>query len=113
MRRMTEVVTLGALKTAERDRRVSAAAALGAELAAYAASHGGRFLLYGSAARGTMRHDSDVDILADFPPEAIDDAWVFAEEACWRRHLPPDIRPKSSVGRDFLDRIGKDLKVLA
>jgi tRNA nucleotidyltransferase (CCA-adding enzyme) len=57
-------------------------------LAAYAASRGGRYLLYGSAARGTMRHDSDVDILADFPPEAIDDAWVFAEEARWRDRRP-------------------------
>jgi tRNA nucleotidyltransferase (CCA-adding enzyme) len=110
---MATVVTLSALKAAERDRRVSAVAELGAELSAYAAEKGGRYLLYGSAARGTMRHDSDVDILADFPPDAIDDAWIYAEEACWRRRLPPDIRPRSWVGGDFLDHIGKDIKVLA
>ncbi|MBV9248595.1 MAG: nucleotidyltransferase domain-containing protein [Acetobacteraceae bacterium] len=62
-------------------------------LTAYAREHGGRFLLFGSAARGTMRYDSDVDILVDFPPDTLDHAWNFAERACWDRRLDPDILP--------------------
>jgi tRNA nucleotidyltransferase (CCA-adding enzyme) len=110
---MSAILTMRELKAAELARREAAVADLSRELAAYAAGHNGRYILYGSAARGTMRHDSDVDILADFPPDALDDAWVFAEEACWRRRLSPDIRPKTWVGRDFLGHIAPDIKILA
>jgi predicted nucleotidyltransferase len=55
-------LTLPELKAAERARRRAAIAPLKRDLAAYGAAHGGRFVLYGSAARDTMRHDSDVDI---------------------------------------------------
>ncbi|MGA9010903.1 MAG: nucleotidyltransferase domain-containing protein [Acetobacteraceae bacterium] len=82
-------------------------------LAAYAREHGGRFLLFGSAARGQMRFDSDVDILADFPPDALDDAWNFAERACWDRHLEPDITPLSWCKGRFRDRVTPDLLVVA
>ncbi|TFL16002.1 hypothetical protein [Jannaschia formosa] len=34
-------------------------------------AHPGRYLLTGSAARGEMRHDSAVEMLADFPLEEI------------------------------------------
>ncbi|WP_376100065.1 nucleotidyltransferase family protein [Roseomonas sp. CCTCC AB2023176] len=40
--------------------------------AAEAPRLGGRYLLFGSAARGEMRHDSDVDILLDFPDGGTD-----------------------------------------
>ncbi len=106
-------LTLTEIKDAERERRRTAVARLREELATYAAANGGRCILYGSAARDTMRHDSDVDILADFPPDALDDAWVFAEEACWRLRLTPDIRPRAWCSRRFLDHIAHDAVTLS
>ncbi len=44
--------------------------------------HGGRYLLYGSLARGEARRDSDVDLLVDFPAEFEAEAWRQAEDAC-------------------------------
>jgi hypothetical protein len=73
----------------------------------------GRFLLFGSAARGQMRFDSDVDILVDFPPDTLDDAWNFAEHACWDRHLEPDITPSPGARRPSLAHIEPDLEVIA
>jgi predicted nucleotidyltransferase len=69
----------------------AAVADLKAALAQYARGHGGRFILFGSAARREMRADSDVDIFVDFPTGAHMQAIRFAEEACWRLGLKPDI----------------------
>jgi predicted nucleotidyltransferase len=110
---MAAYPALTEIKDAERDRKRTAVAQLREELATYATAHGGRFILYGSAARDTMRHDSDVDILTDFPPDALDDAWVFAEEACWRLRLTPDIRPRAWCSRRFLDHIARDAVTLS
>ena len=65
---MDRIVTLTERKAAEAERRRLAVAELRVVLTGYARAHGGRFLLFGSAARGTMRYDSDVDILLDFRP---------------------------------------------
>ncbi len=81
-------------------------------LAAYAREHGGRFLLFGSAARDTLRRDSDVDILTDFPESATAAAWNFAERACWDRGLDPDVMPKAWCTADFLAHIAPDVVVL-
>jgi hypothetical protein len=106
-------VTLTEHKKAEAARRQAAVEDLRAALTDYARAHGGRFLLFGSAARGAMRYHSDVDILVDFAGEALDDAWVFAERACWDRKLEPDIIPYRWCREKFLSRIAPDLKVLA
>jgi predicted nucleotidyltransferase len=110
---MDRIVTLTERKAAEAERRRQAVESLRMVLAGYARTHGGRFLLFGSAARGTMRYDSDVDILVDFPPDALDAAWSFAEHACWERHLDPDITPFTSCRGRFRERITPDLQVLA
>jgi predicted nucleotidyltransferase len=86
-------------------RRSEAAHAICDTLAAYAAAHGGRYLVYGSVARGAIRHDSDIDLLIDFPEDAQADAWRFAEEACGERGMPHDIRPLSWCKAAFLERI--------
>ncbi|MFZ4409251.1 MAG: nucleotidyltransferase family protein [Paracraurococcus sp.] len=55
---------------------------------------GGRYLLYGPAARGALRHDSDVDLLLDFPdPERTAAAWDFVEAEGARLGLDCDVRP--------------------
>ena len=110
---MERIVTLSEHKAAEAARRSRAVDELRPILAAYARAHGGRYLLFGSAARGEMRYDSDVDILVDFPPDAIDDAWCFAERACWDRALAPDIIRYSPNKRALLERAKPDLQVLA
>ncbi len=75
-------------------------------LSACGHAQGGRFLLYGSAARGDLRYDSYVDLLADFPDA--DAACRFAEEACWDRGLSPDVRPLTWCTPGFLARIRPD-----
>jgi hypothetical protein len=110
---MSRIVTLSEIKAAEAARRREAVTALKADLAAYARTHGGRFLLFGSAARGTMRYDSDVDILVDFPPDFLDEAWSYAERACHARDLDPDISPLAWCRGRFRDRVTPDLLVLA
>jgi predicted nucleotidyltransferase len=62
-------------------------------LAAYAREHGGRFILFGSAARGSAHDQSDVDIIADFPERGSTPACSFADERCWELGLKPDCRP--------------------
>jgi predicted nucleotidyltransferase len=110
---MQRIVTLTERKFRETARRRDAVAALVPVLAVYARTHGGRFLLFGSAARGTMKHDSDVDLLMDFPAEALNEAWKFAEEACWDRKLEPDLLPYRWCKRAFLDHVARDIRVLA
>ena len=110
---MDRIVTLAERKATEAERRRQAVESLRLTLTGYARAHGGRFLLFGSAARGTMRCDSDVDILVDFPPDALDDAWSFAERACWDHRLDPDITPFASCRGRFRDRVAPDLQVLA
>ncbi len=110
---MDRIVTLTERKAAGAERRRQAVERLRAALTDYARAHGGCFLLFGSAARGTMRYDSDVDILVDFPPDALDDAWSFAERVCWERGLDPDITPFASCKGRFRERVAPDLQVLA
>lgn len=55
-RHMPEIVTLRERKADEAARRSEAVAALRPVLTAYARAHGGRFLLYGSAARGCIKY---------------------------------------------------------
>lgn len=62
-------------------------------LSTYAREHGGRFILFGSAARGTPHDQSDVDIIVDFPDRAAVPACSFADERCWALGLTPDVRP--------------------
>ena len=110
---MEHIVTLSERKSTEAARRQAAVAALVPVLAEYARAHGGRFLMYGSAARGTMTYHSDVDVLLDFPEDAAGDAWNFAESACWSRGLEPDLVLYGGCKKAFLDHIAPDLLVAA
>jgi predicted nucleotidyltransferase len=108
-----QIVTLSQRKAAEAERRQRAVDDLRVALTEYARAHGGRFLLFGSAARGRMRYNSDVDVLTDFPEAATSSAWNFAERACWDRDLDPDVMPRSWCKDDFLTHIEHDIEVLA
>lgn len=106
-------MTLSERKAAEAERRQRSVDDLRSVLTEYARAHDGRFLLFGSAARETMRYNSDVDILTDFPETETSAAWNFAERACWDRGLQPDVMPKSWCKADFLMHIERDIEVLA
>lgn len=75
------------------------------ELAEYGRVHGGKFWVYGSAANGRVRFDSDIDILVDFDEAQNAKALDFAETACARLGLKPDARPKAWCTAAFFDRI--------
>lgn len=112
-RAMDRIITLRERAAAEAERKREALACLRTMLAGYARTHGGRFLLFGSAARDEMRAGSDVDILTDFPRDQTDEAWVFAEDACRQVGLSPDIRPASWCSKPFLEHVRRDMQVLA
>ncbi|MXW86115.1 MAG: hypothetical protein F4103_03315 [Boseongicola sp. SB0673_bin_14] len=109
---MSTIVTLAERKAREAARRAEAAGRIMKSLRGYAASHGGRFVVFGSAARGEMRHDSDIDIWADFPPEREKGAAGFAEDACALENLPCDILFRGTPTARFMDMIRNDMVVL-
>lgn len=109
---MTTIVTLSQRKKQAALRNLAAVDDLRAGLRAYAQTYGGKFILFGSAARGEMRHDSDVDILVDFPEELTSDAWTFAEDECRRLDLRPDIKPIAFCREPFLAHVRRHWEVL-
>ncbi|ETX13322.1 hypothetical protein OCH239_10795 [Roseivivax halodurans JCM 10272] len=98
---MKNAVTLSEHKAHRRDARIAAVAALREDLATYAARHGGAFYIFGSAARGELRHDSDVDVLVDFPETVMPEALRYAEDACRSRRLPCDVIDTATVSDAF------------
>lgn len=105
------------LTWAERDRRRlekhrAAVAAVREALAQYARAHRGRFVLFGSVARGGDRPGSDVDIMVDFSEAQQMPATLFAEEACGQNGLRSDVWPKGYVGDKLMERITREGVVL-
>jgi predicted nucleotidyltransferase len=82
-------------------------------LQSYAQDHGGSFILFGSAASRKLNHDSDVDLIIDFPDDKETDAWRFAESMCWERKLKPDIRPIKYCSEKLLNHILASAQVIS
>jgi predicted nucleotidyltransferase len=101
-----EVVTLAQRKSTRLAVLRAGLDAFRATLADYGRAHGGTFVLYGSGARGTLRHDSDVDLLVDFPD--CHAAIGFAEEAAERFGLRLDVQPLAWCRPKFLSHIAAD-----
>ena len=106
------IVTLAERKAARVTRMRAALDALRGSLAEYARANGGRFLIFGSAARGALRFDSDVDILVDFEASALSRAWSFAESECARLDLAPDVLPLPWMTEAFVERARRGAVVL-
>jgi predicted nucleotidyltransferase len=68
--------------------------------------------VFGSVAEDRIRHDSDFDVLVDFPVAAETEAVAFVEEACRRRDLPSDVHLKSTASTRFLHRIRDQMVTL-
>ncbi len=100
------IVTLSERKAAAVAGKIAAVEAVCRELAPVADSLGGRVLLFGSAARGELRPDSDIDLLLDFPDEPTTAAaWTAAEQLCAKYWLSYDIMPLSWCNDAFLQHV--------
>ena len=105
---MSAFLTLKARKAARLAALRDALATLRVSLADYVRANGGRFLLFGSAARGDLRHDSDIDVLVDFPEDTLAAAWRFVEDECWRPDLEPDVLPLAWCKLGFLAHVAAE-----
>ena len=109
---MSEIVTLKDRRARSLANRRAALARLELRLAEAAAEYGGRYRLFGSAARGEMRPDSDVDLLADFSRQNVSQAIRAAEDACEELGLRCDIVDQAWCSPTFLRRVLPGAKVL-
>ena len=75
------------------------------DLASFSETSNGAFYLFGSFARGDFSDASDIDIMVDFPEPSRSDAMDFAETACLRYDLKPDIRPAQWVSDRFAAQV--------
>ena len=110
---MPATSVVASIRDAETKRRQEAVGAIKPALRGYARAHGGRFILYGSAARGEMRFHSDVDLLVDFPEGAEAEAWNFVESLCVSHGLEPDLNRVSWCKASFLRHVMPEAEVIA
>ena len=90
---MSGVVTLAERHLRKMEQMERAIVEIDARLTAYAREQGGRFIRYGSTAKGRMRQHSDDDIIADFgDPDVTQDAANCAETICAEVQMKPDVR---------------------
>ena len=99
------ITTLATRKAMEGSRLKRAANQAVLELKDYARREGGTFVVFGSYANDTMRFDSDLDVMLDFPVEATAEAWRFAEDVCTRLAVPLDIHDARSTKPEFAERV--------
>ena len=77
--------------------------------------HGGRYLLYGSASRGDVHLDNDVDLLTDFPAvgsSLAGPSTLGAEAICDDEGVEIDVLPLVVVKDEFLARGLPDVRVI-
>ncbi len=110
---MIQIMTLVERDSIRRKRRLQAVDALTGRLTGFARAHGGRYLLYGSAAQRLPRVSSDVDILVDFPSAKRLEAQLFAERTCAELGLRGDVRAVEMTSARLLERAQADGRVLA
>lgn len=100
-----QVTTLTERKASEAARRQRAADAVVDALAAFAKGEHGTFTVFGSYVTKTMRFDSDLDVLIEFPMERTSEAWNFVEEICVLHQIPADIHDARTMTAPFLERV--------
>ncbi|RBP09243.1 nucleotidyltransferase-like protein [Roseiarcus fermentans] len=94
-------------------RRAGIAAKLESRLRDFARTHGGRYVLYGSLAKGEARYDSDVDLLIDFPEAFEAEAWRLAEALCAEMKIESDIKPMAWCTEPFQRRVLAESRIIA
>ena len=110
---MTQYVTLAERYRRKMEHMRQAIAEVDGLLTVYARERGGRFLRYGSTAKGHARGHSDVDIIADFPGEASFEAANYAEQMLIDRALKPDVSPSGFISAKFIARVEEGAVILS
>lgn len=98
-------VTVPMRKEAERARRIRAADAMVARMRDYATREGGRFVVFGSFVTGRMGHDSDLDVMIDFPDAGRRAAWDFLENLSAEHGLALDPFDQATTKPAFAARV--------
>jgi predicted nucleotidyltransferase len=109
---MALVKTLAERKRAQVEAIHAGIARLREDLTEYGRTHGGKFVLYGSAVSGRIHYDSDVDIIVDFEEDDLASAIDFVETTCRRLKLRADVQPKSWCKEAFLRKIAPNTLVI-
>lgn len=107
------IVSIEARKKRRLERLTASVEHIRGELSEYAHRRGGRFILFGSVARGQHRFDSDLDIVVDFPATSEREAWFHAEKICTDHHVRPDIHLASEASKDLMTRVSREGVVLS
>ncbi len=81
-------------------------------LAAYKATRGGRFVIFGSFARGDIHPESDCDVMVDFPTNLAREAREAAETILREHGLTPDVHLAAEVSDSLMLRVRRDGVVL-
>ena len=102
---MDGIVTLAERQRRKLDAMQASVVSLDAAPSAYARRDGGRFIRFGSSAKGQLRVSSDIDLIADFPTHRLNiEACDVADDLCVQRDLVPDSRPVDWCSARLLDR---------
>ena len=96
------IITLAEREAIALSERRSAIAEAQKRLAAEAPLHNGRYLVFGSAARGDIHARSDLDLLAEFPRANVGGAMLAAERICRALGIPCDVLDKARCNAEFL-----------
>ena len=78
------------------------------EMSSHARENGGRYVVFGSFTKGNFRHDSDLDVLIDFPSNTQADPWTFLEDLSRKHEMPIDMHDASYCKRAFVDRVSAE-----
>ena len=104
--------TIEQRKRDEAARRAALPNALRGRLEEFARRCGGRYLIYGSLARGAARYDSDIDVLVDFTPEFEAEAWRRIEAACAEERIEFRHQAVGVSNTSFLERALKEVEII-
>lgn len=63
----------------------------------------GRYVVFGSFAHGNFRHNSDLDVLIDFPAATDADPWAFLDDLSRKHGMPIDMHDAGYCKRAFVD----------
>ena len=101
------IVTLPDRKARMAARKAAAAKAVIERLRAHVLASGsnGRFIVFGSAASGAIRHGSDFDVIIDFPPDGERAAWDAVEDACREYDIREDIKSAATTAPEFIAKV--------
>ena len=110
---MKKVVTIAERKARSARARREAIDAAIAELRRYASSRGGRYLVFGSTAKGKVHGRSDLDVLVDFAAEDENQAFRHVEEVCSRHGIPCDPQYRHAQETAFIKRVREHAIILS